>query len=239
MPLLIWVTAAVLLLAAAVSGLAWRRPQDAAYVGGVAVAASGTTALAGLPAGIALALAGYGSLVALVLRRSRRAIPRTATVLAAVALTTAAVLQPLLDDRSGPSVGAVITAGLIGAGWLVIGTYVWLRYRPVRAHPAPVAVPSRPVGVVLNPAKYTDGGAAVRAEILDQAAALGYDEPVFRETAALDAGLGQARELIELGTGLVIACGGDGTVRACADALAGTWIPLGIVPVGTGNLLAR
>ncbi|HKE52777.1 MAG TPA: diacylglycerol kinase family protein, partial [Actinomycetes bacterium] len=154
-------------------------------------------------------------------------------------LTTAAVLQPLLDDRSGPSVGAVITAGLIGTGWLVIGTYVWLRYRPARAHPAPVAAPSRQVGVVLNPAKYSDGGAAVRAEILDEAAALGYDEPVFRETTAQDAGLGQARELIELGTGLVIACGGDGTVRACADALAGTWIPLGIVPVGTGNLLAR
>lgn len=239
MPLLTLVTAAVVVLAAAVSGLAWRRPHDAAYVGGLAVAASGTTALAGLPAGIALAVAGYGSLTALVLRRSRRAIPRTATVLAAIALTTAAVLQPLLDDQAEPSVGAVITAGLIGAGWLVVGTYLWLRYRPTRANPTPVAAPSPPVGVVLNPAKYSDGGAAVRTEILAQAAALGYEEPVFLETTALDAGLAQARELIELGTGLLIACGGDGTVRACADALAGTWVPLGIVPAGTGNLLAR
>lgn len=240
MLLLTWITVAVLVLTAAVSGLTWRRPQDAAYVGGVAVAAWGTTALAGLPAGIAIAVAGYGSLIALVLRRSRRAIPRTATVLAGIALTTVAVLQPLLDDQAEPSVGAVTTAGLIGAGWLVLGTYVWLRYQPVRAAPpTPVTAPSRPVGVVLNPAKYADGGATVRAEILVQAAALGYDEPAFRETTPLDVGLGQARELVELGTGLVIACGGDGTVRACADALAGTAVPLGIVPAGTGNLLAR
>ncbi|MET7757594.1 phosphatase PAP2 family protein [Streptomyces sp. NPDC005389] len=39
--------------------------------------------------------------------------------------------------------------------------------------------------------------------------------------------------------GLVVVCGGDGTVRACADVMAGTGIPLAVVPCGTGNLLAR
>ncbi|MFD9452183.1 diacylglycerol kinase family protein [Streptomyces sp. NPDC059985] len=41
------------------------------------------------------------------------------------------------------------------------------------------------------------------------------------------------------GVDLVVVCGGDGTVRACADVVAGTGIPLALVPCGTGNLLAR
>lgn len=41
------------------------------------------------------------------------------------------------------------------------------------------------------------------------------------------------------GERLVFAIGGDGTVRACAEALAYTGVPLAIIPRGTANLFAR
>lgn len=56
-----------------------------------------------------------------------------------------------------------------------------------------------------------------------------------RDTAELQA---TTSEAVEGGVGLVVAIGGDGTVRDTAGVLAGSAIPLGIVPAGTGNLLA-
>ena len=48
----------------------------------------------------------------------------------------------------------------------------------------------------------------------------------------------QTRELLTAETKSVFACGGDGTVSDVASGLAGTEVPLGIIPTGTTNTLA-
>jgi diacylglycerol kinase family enzyme len=48
-----------------------------------------------------------------------------------------------------------------------------------------------------------------------------------------------SKQAREAGVDVVIVAGGDGTVRLAADGLAGSGVTMGIIPSGTGNLLAR
>ncbi|MFE6995926.1 diacylglycerol/lipid kinase family protein [Microbacterium sp. NPDC057659] len=67
----------------------------------------------------------------------------------------------------------------------------------------------------------------------------GWSPPKFYETTVEDAGQDATRQAIEHGAATVLVAGGDGTVRAVSEAIAGTGVPLAIVPSGTGNLFAR
>jgi diacylglycerol kinase (ATP) len=92
--------------------------------------------------------------------------------------------------------------------------------------------------VVVNPTKVDDID-ALRTNVAKRCADRGWDDPVVLETTAEDPGAGMARDAVARGADVILSAGGDGTVMSIAAALSGTGVPLGIVPVGTGNLLAR
>lgn len=97
--------------------------------------------------------------------------------------------------------------------------------------------PPRRAAVIFNPIK-------VDREVLEAAvraaeAKGGYEPSLWIETSADDPGVAMAHEAVEAGVGVVLAAGGDGTVRAVAEGLRGSGVALALVPSGTGNLLAR
>src|SRR3954451_21075691 len=143
-----------------------------------------------------------------------------------------------------PAVDAVLVvavAAIVGLATVGLRTWRPRRRRPVSLAPAPAGSDgSEPpwAVVVANPTKIAD----IEGEISwleERSAELGWARPVWLETTLDDPGLGQGRVALRSGAHAVLAYGGDGTVRAVATALIGTTVPLGLLPAGTGNLLAR
>ncbi|MDN5727127.1 MAG: NAD(+)/NADH kinase, partial [Propionibacteriales bacterium] len=95
----------------------------------------------------------------------------------------------------------------------------------------------RRAAMVYNPVK-------VDLEVLQAAveaaeATSGYEPTIWLETSKEDPGTSMASDAVDQGATVVLAAGGDGTVRAVAEGLRGTDVPLALLPSGTGNLLAR
>ncbi len=66
----------------------------------------------------------------------------------------------------------------------------------------------------------------------------GYDGVPWIEVAKGSAAKKAARSAMKAGAGVVLVCGGDGSVRAAAEALVDTEVALAVLPSGTANLFA-
>ncbi|MFB4349324.1 diacylglycerol/lipid kinase family protein [Microbacterium sp. CR_7] len=95
----------------------------------------------------------------------------------------------------------------------------------------------RQAALVYNPIKVAEKD--LRARVRDLSKEAGWEHPAFYPTTVQDAGQRATAQALERGVDVVLVAGGDGTVRAVAETIAGTGVPLAILPSGTGNLLAR
>ena len=91
--------------------------------------------------------------------------------------------------------------------------------------------------VVYNPIKVDID--VLRANVEAEATSAGWGETLWFETTVDDGGQGVTKQALAQNVDMVIAAGGDGTVRAVAEALHGSTTALALLPSGTGNLLAR
>jgi diacylglycerol kinase (ATP) len=102
---------------------------------------------------------------------------------------------------------------------------------------APVA-PLRRAAVIFNPAKVTDW-ITFRRHVEYELKSRGWDRALWLETTTDDPGRAMTEQAVRENVDLVLGAGGDGTIRVICSGLAHTGIPFGLIPAGTGNLLAR
>jgi YegS/Rv2252/BmrU family lipid kinase len=104
--------------------------------------------------------------------------------------------------------------------------------------PDPAVERVRRAAVIVHPRKHPDLDgfrATVRKALEDH----GWAECLWMETTPEVSGKTLAERAVLSGVDLVLASGGDGTITACASGVAGSGVALGLLPSGTGNLLAH
>ena len=136
---------------------------------------------------------------------------------------------------------AVVILAILAAAAIVV-TAVVLIVRAQRRHKFAMQILARDddqlsYAFVINPSK--PQAAAARERIQQYCRDKGIREFSFIETQLDRDGRACARMALERGANVVVAVGGDGTVRTVASAMASSDHVMGIIPIGTGNLFAR
>ena len=133
-------------------------------------------------------------------------------------------------------VGGILFGGFTASVALTVARVHMQPERPTRAAALAARNPKR-CAIVVNPTKIPDW-AAFRRHVETDCREYGWT-PLFLETTVDDPGRGMVRAALKAEVDLVMVAGGDGTVRVVCSELSGTDVPLGLLPSGTGNLLAR
>ncbi len=95
---------------------------------------------------------------------------------------------------------------------------------------------ARTAAVIYNPIKVDLDG--LKAAVEAEPAAAGWHVH-WLPTSEDDPGQGPAKQALDSGASVIVAAGGDGTVRAVAEIVRASDAALALLPSGTGNLLAR
>jgi diacylglycerol kinase family enzyme len=118
-----------------------------------------------------------------------------------------------------------------------IGQYLPRRLRQPLSKPLSAPPVPRRIVAIINPVSRQ--AQRVEDELAVRAAALGLPQPTILKTTIEDPGAGQGAQAIREGADLVIVAGGDGTVRNVFGALTEQPVTTAVIPIGSGNILAR
>ncbi|MFI6131421.1 diacylglycerol kinase [Micromonospora sp. NPDC051141] len=99
---------------------------------------------------------------------------------------------------------------------------------------APDHVPPGPVAVLANPTAARGRHRGLLPEVLARLGAAGRPVELLRARTAGEAEAA-CHAAVAGGAGALVSVGGDGTVHRAVQAVAGTAVPFGPVPAGTGN----
>ncbi|RBP99760.1 diacylglycerol/lipid kinase family protein [Bifidobacterium xylocopae] len=139
-----------------------------------------------------------------------------------------------------PSSAVILLAGALCVIIALASLAFWLRARARRRLEARLRARHADqvsYAFIINPSK--PQADHIRSLIKEQCTANGLQGARFYDTQLDKDGKACARQALKEGADVVVAVGGDGTVRTVASAVAGSGHTLGIIPIGTGNLFAR
>ena len=135
------------------------------------------------------------------------------------------------DLIGGLLLGITVASGALWISGVDSITRAWA----LRALPPELG---RRAAVIYNPTKVIDLD-LFRRRVAYAMARAGWEPPIWIETQREDSGRSMAHDALAKSVDLVLVAGGDGTVRTVSAELAGSGVPMAIIPAGTGNLLGR